>query len=160
MCVFEKWKWKSSPGIVTKANKRAEAASSYLFGNCSLLLLSPELWWLLFAYGHCPTIPINHSTHSECPIPFHVATKVNRTLLSRSPMKWDLSQQKESQQRRNCRYLGTHCTWGSGALNGEWNIAQHYAMQKLPEVIQTVQLLQYLLNIHLKNWFDKIKHVF
>lgn len=39
VCVFAKWKWKSSHGLVTKANKRAERASSYLFGNCSLLFI-------------------------------------------------------------------------------------------------------------------------
>jgi len=66
MCVFAKWKWKwkSSPGFVTKANKRAERASSYLFVNCSLLSIVVRVavaavcLWALSNHPNQPLYPL------------------------------------------------------------------------------------------------------
>lgn len=45
----------------TRANKAGtEPASSYLFGNCAMLFIVLGMAAALFAFGHCPNLPISH----------------------------------------------------------------------------------------------------
>lgn len=69
VCVFAKWKWKSSHGLVTKANKRAERASSYLFGNCSLLFIVVRVCGgcCCFCYCCCLRLGIAHAPPAPAP---------------------------------------------------------------------------------------------